>query len=41
MYQLIDTYVSDAYNIIDGINKCHNNNSLYYILEEDLKKMQR
>ena len=41
MYQLIDTYVSDAYNIIDGINKCHNNSSLYYILEEDLKKMQR
>ena len=33
--ELIDTYVSDAYNIVDGINKCHNNTSLYYILEED------
>ena len=36
--ELIDSYVSDAYNIVDGINKCHNNSSLYYILEEDLKK---
>ena len=36
--KLIDSYVSDAYNNIDGINKCHNNSSLYYILEEDLKK---
>ena len=32
--KLIDSYVSDAYNNIDGINKCHNNSSLYYILEE-------
>ena len=36
--ELIDTYVSDAHNIIDGINKCHNNGFLYYILEEDLIK---
>ena len=36
--ELIDSYVSDAYNIVDGINKCHNNSSLFYILEEDLKK---
>ena len=36
--ELVDSYVSDAYNIVDGINKCHNNSSLYYILEEDLKK---
>ena len=36
--ELIDSYVSDAYNIVDGINKCHNNSSLYYILEEDFKK---
>ena len=36
--ELIDSYVSDAYNIVDGINKCHNISSLYYILEEDLKK---
>ena len=27
--ELIDSYVSDAYNIVDGINKCHNNSSLY------------
>ena len=36
--ELIDSYVSDACNIVDGINKCHNNSYLYYILEEDLKK---
>ena len=36
--ELIIIYVSDAYNIVDGINKCDNNSSLYYILEEDLKK---
>ena len=36
--ELIDSYVSDAYNIVDGINKCHNNSSLYYILEENFKK---
>ena len=36
--ELIDSYVSDAYNIVDGINKCHDNSSLYYILGEDLKK---
>ena len=33
--ELVDSYVSDAYNIVDGI---HTNSSLYYILEEDLKK---
>ena len=27
--ELVDSYVSDAYNIVDGINKCHNNSSLY------------
>ena len=36
--ELTDSYVSDACNIVDGINKCHNNSSLYYILEEDFKK---
>ena len=36
--ELIYRYVSDAYNIVDSINKCHNNSSLYYVLEEDLKK---
>ena len=36
--ELIDSYVSDAYNIVDGINKCHDNSSLYYVLGEDLKK---
>ena len=35
--ELIDSYVSDAYNIVDGINKCHNNSSLYYILEDQRK----
>ena len=30
--------MADAYNIVDGINKSHNNNSLYDILAEDLKK---
>ena len=30
--------MADAYNIFDGINKSHNNDSLYDILAEDLKK---
>ena len=37
---LIDSYVLDACNIVDGINKCHDNNSLYDILEEDFKKFK-
>ena len=37
---LIDSYVLDACNIVDGINKCHDNNSLYDILKEDLKKFK-
>ena len=35
--ELIDSYMSDAYNIVDGINKSHNNSSAYDILAEDLK----
>ena len=35
--EVIDSYMSDAYNIADGINKSHNNDSLYDILAEDLK----
>ena len=30
--------MADAYNIVDGINKSHNNSLLYHILAEDLKK---
>ena len=30
--------MTDAYNIIDAINKSHNNDSLYDTLAEDLKK---
>ena len=36
--EVIDSYMADAYNIVDGINKSHNNDSLYNILAEDLKK---
>ena len=36
--ELIDSHMSDAYNIVDGINKSHNNSSAYDILAEDLKK---
>ena len=36
--EIIDSYMADAYNIVDGINKSHNNDSLYDILAEDLKK---
>ena len=36
--EVIDSYMADAYNIVDGINKSHNNDSLYDILAEDLKK---
>ena len=36
--ELIDSYMVDAYNIVDGINKSHNNSLLYDILAEDLKK---
>ena len=37
---LIDSYVLDACNILDGINKCHGNDSLHDILEEDLRKLK-
>ena len=37
--EVIDSYMADAYNIVDGINKSHNNDSLYDILAEDLKKV--
>ena len=30
--KVIDSYMADAYNIVDGINKSHNNDSLYDIL---------
>ena len=36
--ELIDSYMADAYNIVDGINESHNNSSAYDILAEDLKK---
>ena len=36
--EVIDSYMADGYNIVDGINKSHNNYSLYDILAEDLKK---
>ena len=36
--EAIDSYMTDAYNIIDAINKSHNNDSLYDTLLEDLKK---
>ena len=37
---LIDNYVLDACNILDGIDKCHGNDSLHDILEEDLRKLK-
>ena len=36
--EVIDSYMTDAYDIIDAINKSHNNESLYDTLAEDLKK---
>ena len=36
--ELIDSYMADAYNIVNGISKSHNNRSAYDILAEDLKK---
>ena len=36
--EVIDSFMTDAYNIIDSFNKSENNDSLYDILEEDLKK---
>ena len=36
--EVIDSYMADAYNFVDAINKSHNNDSLYDILAEDLKK---
>ena len=36
--EIIDSYMADACNIVDGINKSHNNDSLYDILAEELKK---
>ena len=38
--EVIDSYMADAYNIVDGINKSHNNDSLYDILAEDLKSVK-
>ena len=35
--EVIHSYLTDAYNIIDAINKSHNNDSLYDTLAEDLK----
>ena len=29
--ELIDSYMADAYNIVEGINKSHNNSLLYNI----------
>ena len=36
--EAIDSYTADAYNIVGGINKSHNNDPLYDILAEDLEK---
>ena len=36
--EVMDSYMADACNIVDGINKSHNNDSLYDILAEELKK---
>ena len=36
--EVIDSFVADAYNIVDGINKGHNSDSLYDIVAEDLKR---
>ena len=36
--ELIDSFMADAYNIVDGINKSHSNDSLYDILAENFKK---
>ena len=36
--ELIDSYMADANNIVDGINESHNNSSAFDILAEDLKK---
>ena len=36
--EVIDSYMADAYNIVDGINKSHNNDSLYDILAKDVKQ---
>ena len=36
--EVINSFMTDTYNIIDAINKSQNNDSLYDILEEDLKK---
>ena len=36
--ELLDSYMADVYNIVDGINKNHNNSLLYDILAGDLKK---
>ena len=36
--EVIDSFMTDAFNIIDAINKSHNNDSLYDTLAEDMKK---
>ena len=38
--EVIDSYMADTYNIVDSINKSHNNDSLYDILAEDLKSVK-
>ena len=35
--ELIDSYMADVYNLVDGLNKSHDNSLLYDILAEDLK----
>ena len=36
--EVIDSYMADAYNIVNGISKNHHNDPLYDILAEDLEK---
>ena len=36
--EVIDSYMADARNIVEGIDKSHNNDSLYDILGEELRK---
>ena len=36
--EVIDSFMTDAYNIIDAINKNRNNDSLYDALAEDFEK---
>ena len=36
--EVINSFMTEAYNIIDAINKSHNNESFYDTLAEDMKK---